>query len=177
MTNKTRPTNKPERKDPSDEGYKSRAQMKREEAHISKLSQQLVELTEKQIQELPLETLTCKAILEAKKINSHIGMKRQIKFISKRLHEEDIETLEEKLKFISSKHLLTIKEHHLYEKWRDDLMANPKNAVFELLEKFPNLNSQQLRQLVRQANKEKSLDKPPKYQRELFKFLRENIEL
>lgn len=174
---KIRVTNKPERKDPSDEGYKSRAEMKRETAKISQLGEKILALTEKQIAELPLQEITRNAILEAQNITSNIGKKRQLKFISKLLHEEDTDVIEEKLRLANSKHLLTIKEHHKFEQWRDRLLEQGNDAVFELLEEYPEIDRQQLRHLVRQANKEKGQDKPPKYQRELFRFLRDNIEL
>ena len=41
------------------------------------------------------------------------------------------------------------------------------------MEKYPDAERQKLRQLVRQANKEKKAEKPMKAGKEIFKYLRE----
>lgn len=64
--------------------------------------------------------------------------------------------------------------HHQLEKWRDQLIDGDHNILTELVDNYPQINAQQLRQLIRNAQKEKKENKPPKYYRELFKYLREN---
>ena len=41
------------------------------------------------------------------------------------------------------------------------------------MQQYPNIDSQQIRTLIRNARREASLAKPPKSSRELFKLLRE----
>ena len=73
-------------------------------------------------------------------------------------------------------HTLEVQREKLCEHWRNRLLDEGDKGVFELLEVASNLDRQHLRQLVRNAIKEKELDKPPKNQRELFRYLRDNAE-
>ncbi|MFC1536558.1 DUF615 domain-containing protein [Pseudomonadota bacterium] len=45
----------------------------------------------------------------------------------------------------------------------------------KFLDRYPNVDRQRLNQLVRGAAKEAQLGKPPKSSRQLFRFLREEI--
>jgi len=70
--------------------------------------------------------------------------------------------------------LLLIKFHASLklEKVRDELIELGDPKINELLEAFPALERQKIRQLVRQANKEKKLEKPAKAAKELFAYLK-----
>jgi ribosome-associated protein len=61
------------------------------------------------------------------------------------------------------------------ERWRDRMIENA-DAVSEFLVAHPHTDSQQLRTLIRNAQKEAAANKPPKSSRELFKLIREIIE-
>jgi ribosome-associated protein len=63
---------------------------------------------------------------------------------------------------------------HRVEHWRDRLIDDDQ-ALTELLASHPNADAQHLRNLIRNAKKEKELLKPPKNYRELFKVLREML--
>jgi ribosome-associated protein len=60
---------------------------------------------------------------------------------------------------------------HQLETWRDQLLQNSPTVMDELLTRFPGLNIQHVRQLVRNAEKETSRQKPAKSARILFKYL------
>jgi ribosome-associated protein len=55
-------------------------------------------------------------------------------------------------------------------------LSDDKQALTELLDKYPEADVQQLRQLIRNAKKEISLEKPIKSSRLLFKYLRALFE-
>ena len=61
------------------------------------------------------------------------------------------------------------------ERWRARLIAEP-TALAEFLAKFPLADIQQLRTLIRNAQREAAAEKPPKSSRELFKLIREISE-
>ena len=61
---------------------------------------------------------------------------------------------------------------HQLENWRTRLIAD-ENALSEFMGMYPNVDSQQIRTLIRNARREASSNKPPKSSRELFKLLRE----
>jgi ribosome-associated protein len=62
---------------------------------------------------------------------------------------------------------------HRLEKWRDELIAGDNETLEEVVAAFPAADRQQLRQLIRNAQKEEEAGKPPKSSRELFRYLRE----
>ena len=64
---------------------------------------------------------------------------------------------------------------HGMERWRDRLIAEPA-ALQEFLALQPQADIQQLRTLIRNAQKEAAANKPPKSSRELFKLIREVSE-
>jgi ribosome-associated protein len=61
---------------------------------------------------------------------------------------------------------------HNLERWRARLIEE-EGAFSEFINQHPNIDSQQVRTLIRNARREASLAKPPKSSRELFKLLRE----
>ena len=72
----------------------------------------------------------------------------------------------------------TSREHtawlHQVEQWRDRLLEDSA-ALTTLLAQYPQADAQRLRALIRNAQKEKELAKPPKAYREIFQLLREII--
>jgi ribosome-associated protein len=70
----------------------------------------------------------------------------------------------------------TAKFLHL-ESTRDELIAQGNDVVEALLSEHQGMERQKLRQLVRQASKEHKAEKPGKYYRDLFAYLKEHIKL
>ena len=159
--------------DPND---KSKSQVKKELLELTALGDKLAKLPKQQWDSLPISDTLKHALNEVSKINHHIGLKRHIKYIGKILRNEDVEAIEQQLVYDNQQHTLEVQREKLCEHWRNRLLEEGDKGVFELLEAAPNLERQHLRQLVRNAIKEKELDKPPKNQRELFRYLRDNAE-
>lgn len=155
---------------------KSKTQVKKELLEITELGERLLEIPQTLLNKLPLSENCLKAINEGRKISHHTGRKRQIKYIGKVLREEDLDGIRAELALTDQYHQLEVRKQHLLEQWRDRLMAEGDTATFELLQLEPNLDRQQLRQMVRSAQKEKELEKAPKFQRELFRYLRDNMQ-
>ncbi len=61
------------------------------------------------------------------------------------------------------------------ERWRTRLLSE-MDAISEFLVQYPNTDSQQLRTLIRNAQREEAAGKPPKSSRELFKLIRAILE-
>lgn len=155
---------------------KSKTQVKKELLEITELGQRLLEIPESLLAKLPLSDNCLKAIKEGRKISHHTGRKRQIKYIGKVLREEDLDGIRAELALTDQYHQLEVRKQHLLEQWRDRLIAEGDTATFELLQLESSLDRQQLRQMVRNAQKEKELNKAPKFQRELFRYLRDNMQ-
>ena len=66
------------------------------------------------------------------------------------------------------------RKFHLVEDWRDKLIAN-NDALTEFIEKYPQVDIQQLRTLIRNAKREQEKNQPPKAFRELFQLIKPAI--
>lgn len=62
---------------------------------------------------------------------------------------------------------------HRLEATRDRLLVDPDNAMSDLIAKYPNVDRQHLRSLVRQAKIEKDGNKPPRAYREIYQLLKD----
>jgi len=62
---------------------------------------------------------------------------------------------------------------HKLGKWRDELLAGKEGVMDDILSEIPGADRQHLRQLIRNAAKEKEKDLPLKSSRALFKYLKE----
>jgi ribosome-associated protein len=64
---------------------------------------------------------------------------------------------------------------HALERWRERLLTE-EQALSDLVAEYARADIQQIRTLIRNAQKEAAAGKPPKSSRALFKLLREMIE-
>lgn len=156
--------------------YISKTELKRESEALQKLGQRLVSLSPSELKQVPLSENLAEAIKLAHKIsNKHEALRRQMQYIGKLMRFEDAEPIEAALDVLANKHQAATHAFHQLELLRDKLINNGDSAISTLLEEQPQLERQKLRQLVRQAAKEATGNKPPKAARELFKYLREMV--
>lgn len=155
--------------------YKSKTQIKQEMLALQKLGQELVNLGEAALKKMPMDDELEDAVMLARRINrKKDGFRRQLQFIGKLLRTRDVEPIEIALNELRNTHQRANQQFHKLEKTRDDLIARGDDAINELLGENPDLDRQKLRQLVRQANKEKQQNKPPKASREIFQYIKES---
>ena len=151
----------------------SKSQIKREAEALKLVGRQLVELGKKQLAQIPGSESLFHAISVAHKIqNKNEALRRQIQYIGKVLRNEDVVAINATLDKLNNKHQQLTHASIKLEKVRDELIELGDPKINELLETFPALERQKIRQLVRQANKEKKLEKPAKAAKELFAYLK-----
>ncbi len=156
---------------------KSRTEIKKEMQALQDLGTKIVELSEKHIAMIPLQGKLEEAIYEARKMKHREGRRRQLQFIGKQMriadNLDDIQQAVERIEKLGQEH-----NHiqHQAEQWRDKLMSDGDKALQALLESFPVSDIQHLRQLIRNAQKEASQQKPPASARKLFRYLRGLVE-
>lgn len=151
----------------------SKSQIKREAEALKLIGRQLLELNNKQLAKIPGSELLFSAIAVAHKISDkHEALRRQMQYIGKVLRNEEIELITAALEMIHNKHQQLTHASKKLELVRDDLIEQGDPKITELLAKFPLLERQKLRQLIRQANKEKKEEKPEKAAKELFAYLK-----
>ncbi|ACT48798.1 ribosome biogenesis factor YjgA [Methylotenera mobilis] len=119
---------------------------------------------------LPEDLLT--AVLETKKITANGAIRRHRQYLGRLMREIDTAPIIEQLSRWEGKNTAENAYFHGLERWRDRMINDP-NALSEFIALHPSTDSQQLRTLIRNAQKEHLANKPPKSSREIFKLLRE----
>ncbi len=151
----------------------SKSQRKREAHELLDLARTLISMPETRLEGLPLEPDLRREVDFARSIRSHGARKRQLMTVAKILRQRDTGPLLDAVHNIDQKNRQITAHHHHIEAWRDRLIEGSDRLLSELLEQAPAINSQTLRQLIRNARKEAKLGKPPAAARKLFKLLRE----
>ncbi len=159
-----------------DEELISKSQLKREAHALQALGERLLELPAEQLATVPLPDELARAIDEAKRIKARGALKRHRQYIGKLMRSIEPEPIEAALEKLASRHAESIALQHRLERWRDRLLEEGDGALAELLEEVPHADRQHLRQLMRNARQERERNKPPKSNRELFRYLRDLME-
>lgn len=170
--NKTR--HKKEVPDWEQEEFESRTDIKKAAQAVTDLGEQVSQMTETEIKKLQLPTAFTDAILLLKRMDKGPALKRQKLYIGKMLRQDEplIVEIKEKLAEIEAKKKQQNAHFHKLEKWRDRMLEEGDDALHEFLQMYPHADRQQLRQWIRNAQKEQKENKPPKSAREIFKYLK-----
>jgi ribosome-associated protein len=163
--------------DENGEIIKSKTQLKQEAEDIKQLGVALVEFSNAQLDEIPLSDELREAVQLANRINrKKDGFRRQLQLIGKILRQVDLGPIEDGIHRLRAHHLRSNDHFHELEQLRDDIVNQGDAAIQTLLDKYPDLDRQKLRQMHRQAVKQKEAEKPPKAAREIFQYLKQHIE-
>lgn len=129
----------------------SKSQRKRAARQITDLASELIEMKPKVLDSLPLELTVREAINECAEIKAHGARKRQLHFVSKLLRETDnIDEITQLLRHPERKRP-SVNPH---QSFRDKLLVDVAENVDELRDRYPEIDLQQVRQLVRNAHNE-----------------------
>lgn len=157
----------------------SKSQLKRDAEAQQAIGKKLVELPKDKLKQLHLEEALMEAILEAKRITANGAIRRQLQYIGRLMRDTDTAPIVEQLEKWEGKHQQENARFHVLERWRERLIHETSahsDALQEFVTAYPHADIQQLRTLIRNAQKEAAANKPPKSSRELFKLLREISE-
>lgn len=156
------------------ESRPSKTRLKQEMHALQELGERLAELEPAKIAELDLPEKLVDALLAARTITSHGARRRQMQFIGKLMRAIDAVPVQEKLDAWQHSSMQHTAWLHRLERWRDRLISD-ETAVTEFIQHYPQTDVRQLRTLLRNIEKEKLADKPPKSFRALFQLLRQVI--
>ena len=158
-----------------DDELLSRTQIKKQMLALQALGKRLTEFNPEQLDKLPLSERLRSAIDEARLIKPRTtAQKRHLQFIGKILRtEDDTEALEQAMGLYEAGQQAHTQTFHKLERWRDRLIQEGNAALQAYIEEYPAADIQHLRQLIRNAQKELKMEKPPASARKLFKYLRE----
>ncbi|MDG1206358.1 MAG: ribosome biogenesis factor YjgA [Pseudomonadales bacterium] len=154
----------------------SRSQLKRETQATNALGEQLLTIPASQLELLPYPEIIA-AIVECKRITKGNARKRQLGYIGKLIRQVEMEPITILLDRFDASSRAHVTHFHQLEVWRDKLVSDDKETMTEILEKYPMIERQQLRQLVRNAVSERQKETQPAVAyRKLFKFLKNSTE-
>ena len=163
----------PKKEDP--DAGPSKSELKRQMTERQKLAEVLAALSSDALKSIPMDELIKTAIAETPKIKSFEAIRRHKQYLGKLmrfLNEEELETIQKRLDAIQGVSKAETAKLHFLESYRDKLITNDETFT-ALIEKFPDMDIQNMRTLIRNARREKEQNKPPKAYREIFRVLKD----
>jgi len=157
---------------------KSKSQRKRDMTALQDLGAELEALAKDRLARVPMPEALADAIHAARKITSHEGKRRQMQFVGKvmrGLDDDEVEAIRAALEGFKGTSKAETARLHLIERWRDLLLSDDA-MLTKFLGEHPSVDVQSVRNIIRNARKEKELAKPPKYFRELFQVIKTALE-
>lgn len=162
--------------EPEDEiEYVSKSEMKREAQRMHDLGRKLTELNPKHWPELPLSDTLLAALKENTRLSSLEAKRRHLNFIAKHLlADHKIERLFTALDLLDPSSEAYGRINKQQELWRERLVKQ-EGALEAFIDAYPSVDRQQLRNLIRNAQKELTAapDKPSSSYKKLFQFIKQ----
>lgn len=147
---------------------------RKREAHAQQaLGETLLGIPEAEWPALAVPEELAEALRAALRIHARGGRRRQLQYIGKLMRRIDSDAIARALAQRADRHATATRDFHRLEQWRDHLLDDGDEALSAFLADHPGADRQHLRQLIRNAQREKAADRPPRAARLLFKYLRE----
>lgn len=153
----------------------NKSQLKRDMQALQDLGDKLAGLKESKLGTFGFTERTLTAITECRRIPTGAARNRQLKYIAKRLAAEDTSSAMAHFDEMKVRQLAENRRFHQLELLRDRLVTEGDKALGELLDEHPELDRQQLRQMIRSGKKELETGKPVGAGRKLFRYLRDSM--
>ncbi len=155
----------------------SKSERKREMQALQEVGEAIIKLSDGEFNTIPLEGELLTAITLARRLKSGEGLRRQMQYVGKLMRHADTAAIEAALQDLENGRALHNQRFHQLEKLRDVLLVEGVHAMDKVLESYPHVDRQHLRQLITTAAKEREQEKPPAAARKLFRYLRELAEI
>lgn len=157
------------------EEFDSRTQIKVAAHAVTDLGEQVAQMTDNEFKKLDLPAQFEEAMSLLRKMNTNApAYKRQKAYVGKllRQNEELIVYIKDKL----AEKEIKMKQQNAHflklERWRDRMVEEGDEALHAFLALYPHADRQQLRQWIRNAQKERDAAKPMKAAKEIFKYIK-----
>lgn len=151
----------------------SKSEMKREMERLYQLGERLSELSPELWKKFGLSDSLLAALEESKRIKQHGARKRHLHYIGKLMRDEDDSAVQLQLDLLDPSSEAYGRQQRQYEMWRSQLIADDQ-AMQKFIDLYPDVDRQQLRNLVRNARKAQGdapLSSPGA--KKLFQFIKE----
>ncbi len=156
---------------------KSKSQVKRDMNELQDIGVQLTDASKSFLDQLKLPEKLYEAILEYKKISSNIALKRQRQYIGKLMRTADFENIRAKIAGLTEEKHRQSRQLHAVEHWRDRLINGSSPELEALINQYPHVDRQQLRQLQSAAKRDHQKQKNTGAARKLFKLLQVTLSV
>lgn len=155
----------------------SKSELKREAHRLQELGKRLAELNPKKWKELPITETLYNALVENNRLTQNEAKRRHLQYIGKVMRDEDLEGIRQQLDLMDPSSEAYGRRIKQQEMWRNRLVTRD-DGLNAFIEEFPAVDRQQLRNLVRNAQKEMSSEppKPGSNYKKLFQFIREQMD-
>ena len=151
----------------------SRGEQRRQALAVLELAQRLVERSDADLARIPLDDDLRELVLTSKRITAQIARKRQVQYLAKHMRRRDDEVLATIRAALEHDKADGRREAQALHQVEYCLIADGDDALGEFVGAHPHADRQRLRQLARNAHREKLQNRPPHAYRELFRELRE----
>ncbi|WP_409523278.1 ribosome biogenesis factor YjgA [Nitrincola sp. MINF-07-Sa-05] len=155
----------------------SKSEIKRQMHALQELGKKLSELRPDQLAKVSMSDHMRRAVEESRRISSHIALKRHMQYLGKLLRTEDNEAIQIAVDMFDASTQAHNQRFHALENWRERLITGDNNTIQLFIDAYAGCDIQHLRQLIRNAQREREQQKPPAHARKLFRYLRELDEL
>lgn len=153
----------------------SKSQKKRDSTAAQELGEEVAALPRDKIESLGLPEKLQEALIEAARITAHEGRRRHMQLIGKLMRNIDPVPIRAALEKFAGSSKQEVADMHLAERWRERLIKEP-DALALFANDYRDIDLQQLRTLIRNAQKEQAQNKPPRDFRKIYQFVREAID-
>ena len=150
----------------------SKSQRKRDMTALQELGEKLADLSADLLKTFPLDEQLLETLLQAQRITQREARRRHLQRVGKLMRAADAEAIQVAYDNSQSGSREAARRLHELEQWRARLLREGDAAIGAVLEAFPGIEAQPLRQLIRDARRETEQQKPPQAARKLFQMLK-----
>lgn len=154
---------------------KSRTQVKKEVEELQKLGERLISLSKAQLLSIDIPQELIDTVLLSKSITTNKAKRRQKQYIGALMREIDIDPILKALRNLDDGLPLGNSNSSEVKDLLKKLTDGDDSSIERIVEKYPKADRQKLRQLVRNARKEKLAAKSQKATKNLQHYIREVI--
>ncbi|MBU1236853.1 MAG: DUF615 domain-containing protein [Gammaproteobacteria bacterium] len=150
----------------------SKSQLKREMDALQALGERLVGLSAERLAKIDMPDDLREAVKDAQRFTKHEARRRQLQYVGRLMRNVDPVPIQAAIDEIDGISAAANARMHALERLRERLLED-EGVLDEIARRTATADFQRLRQLRRNAIKERAEKKPPRAYRELFRVLRE----
>jgi len=153
---------------------KSRSQKKRELNALQDVGQRLLDLSRSEMEAMGLPDELIEAALLARKLRSakNDAYRRQVQYIGRLMREIDPSPILAHFAGVDASHQDEVQAFQRLEGWRDALLDGDESVLEDIRRSYPQADLSALRETANKARAERELGRPPKFSRQIFRYLR-----